>query len=88
MILDWSVIIHYFPFLLKGALLTLQISLVSLAAGLAVGLIAALCVLSKNPLLQWPSRFYVWLIRSTPLLVQLFLIYFGLPQFGLRFSPF
>jgi polar amino acid transport system permease protein len=88
MILDWSIIIHYFPFLLKGALLTLQISLVSLVAGLAVGLIAALCVLSKNLLLQWPARFYVWLIRSTPLLVQLFIIYFGLPQFGLNLSPF
>jgi polar amino acid transport system permease protein len=88
MILDWSIIIHYFPFLLKGALLTLQISLVSLVAGLAVGLIAALCVLSKNLLLQGPARFYVWLIRSTPLLVQLFIIYFGLPQFGLTLSPF
>ena len=86
--LDWSVIFHYFPFLLKGALLTLQISVVSLALGLVFGLVAALCVLAKNPLLHWPARFYVWLIRSTPLLVQLFIIYFGLPQFGLDLSPF
>lgn len=86
--LDWSVIFHYFPFLLKGALLTLQISVVSLALGLVFGLVAALCVLTKNPLLQWPARFYVWLIRSTPLLVQLFIIYYGLPQFGLDLSPF
>jgi len=88
MVLDWSVIIHYFPFLLKGALLTLQISLFSLLFGLIIGLVAALCVLSKNRLLRWPARFYVWLIRSTPLLVQLFIIYFGLPQFGLDLSPF
>ncbi|WP_027715389.1 amino acid ABC transporter permease [Desulfuromonas sp. TF] len=88
MVLDWSVITHYFPFLLKGALLTLQISLVSLVFGLAAGLIAALCVLSKNPLFRWPARFYVWLVRSTPLLVQLFIIYYGLPQFGLSLSPF
>ncbi|MDY6848641.1 MAG: amino acid ABC transporter permease [Geoalkalibacter sp.] len=86
--LDWSVIVHYFPFLLKGALLTLQISAVSLVLGLAVGLVAALCILSRNPLLQWPARFYVWIVRATPLLVQLFLIYFGLPQFGVDFSPF
>ncbi len=86
--LDWSVIAHYFPFLLKGALLTLEISVFSLLFGLVVGLVAALCVLSKNVLLQWPARFYVWLIRSTPLLVQLFIIYFGLPQFGLNLSPF
>jgi len=86
--LDWSVIVHYFPFFLKAALLTLQISVVSLLLGLLVGLIAALCVLSKNQLWQWPARFYVWLIRSTPLLVQLFIIYFGFPQFGLDLSPF
>ncbi len=88
MILDWAIIAHYFPFLLKGALLTLEISIFSLLFGLIVGLLAALCVLSKNLLLQWPARFYVWLIRSTPLLVQLFIIYFGLPQFGLNLSPF
>ena len=88
MVLDWSVITHYFPFLVKGALLTLQISLVSLTFGLVIGLVAALSVPAKNPLLRWPARFYVWLIRSTPLLVQLFIIYFGLPQFGLNLSPF
>jgi len=88
MVLDWSVITHYFPFLVKGALLTLQISLVSLTFGLVIGLVAALSVLSKTPLLRWPARFYVWLIRSTPLLVQLFIIYFGLPQFGLDLNPF
>jgi polar amino acid transport system permease protein len=88
MIPDWSIITHYFPFLLQGALLTLQISLVSLCFGLAAGLAAALCVLSKNPLLRWPTKFYIWIIRSTPLLVQLFLIYFGLPQFGISLSPF
>lgn len=86
--LDWSIIIHYFPFLLKGALLTLQISVISLALGLIVGLIAALSILSKNWFLHFPGRFYVWIIRSTPLLVQLFLIYFGLPQFGIDLSPF
>lgn len=88
MALDWSIIVHYFPFLVKGALLTLEISVVSLGLGLVAGLTAALCILAKNPLLRWPARFYVWLIRSTPLLVQLFIIYFGLPQFGLDLSPF
>ena len=64
--LDWSVIIHYFPFLLKGALLTLEISVTSFIFGLAAGLLAALGVLPHNRLLRWPARFYVWLIRSTP----------------------
>ena len=86
--LDWQVIIHYFPFLVKGALITLEISVISLILGLAAGLVAALCILSTNPLLHWPGRFYVWIIRSTPLLVQLFIIYFGLPQFGISLNPF
>ena len=86
--LDWNIIIHYFPFLLKGALLTLQIAILSLVLGLAFGLGAALCKLTRNPLLRWPAIFYVWLVRSTPLLVQLFIIYFGFPQLGIDLGPF
>ncbi len=86
--LDWNIIAHYFPFLLKGALLTLEISIFSLILGLICGLSAALCKLSRNPLLRYPAVFYVWLIRSTPLLVQLFIIYFGLPQLGIDLGPY
>ena len=86
--LDWSIIIHYFPFLAKAAILTLEISVISLVLGLVFGLLSALCVLSSNPLFFWPARFYVWIVRSTPLLVQLFIIYFGLPQFGIDLNPF
>jgi polar amino acid transport system permease protein len=86
--LDWNIIIHYFPFLLTGALLTLKISVLSLVLGLAFGLVAALCKLAKNKVLSWPAKFYIWLIRSTPLLVQLFIIYFGFPQMGIDLGPF
>jgi len=86
--LDWNIIIHYFPFLLQGALITLEISILSLLLGLVFGLTAALCKLARNPILRWPANFYVWLIRSTPLLVQLFIIYFGLPQLGIDLGPF
>jgi polar amino acid transport system permease protein len=86
--LDWNIIIHYFPFLLEGALITLEISILSLLLGLVFGLTAALCKLARTPLLRWPANFYVWLIRSTPLLVQLFIIYFGLPQLGIDLGPF
>lgn len=86
--LDWNIIVHYFPFLLSGALLTLKISVLSLLLGLVCGLTAALCKLAHNPLLRWPAKFYIWLIRSTPLLVQLFIIYFGLPQVGIDLGPF
>ena len=86
--LDWNIIIHYFPFLLKGALLTLEISILSLILGLIFGLSAALCKLGNNFVLRQIAAFYVWLIRSTPLLVQLFIIYFGLPQMGIDLGPF
>ena len=86
--LDWNVIFHYFPFLLKGAVLTLQISVLSLLLGIACGLVAALCKIGNNPVLRGLASFYIWLIRSTPLLVQLFIIYFGLPQMGIDLGPF
>lgn len=86
--LDWNIMIHYFPFLLKGAVLTLEIAILSLVLGLAFGLAAALCKLARSPFFRWPAAFYVWLIRSTPLLVQLFIIYFGFPQMGIDLGPF
>lgn len=86
--LDWDVIFHYFPFLLQGAVITLEISILSLILGLTFGLVAALCKLGSNPILRGLASFYIWLIRSTPLLVQLFIIYFGLPQVGIDLGPF
>jgi cystine transport system permease protein len=75
------------PFLLIGAGYTLGLSLVSMAIGLAIGLGLALMRISGAPALSLPARAYVSAFRGTPLLVQLFLIYYGLPQFGLRLDP-
>jgi polar amino acid transport system permease protein len=86
--LDWNIIVHYFPFMVQGAILTLKISVLALFFGLLFGLVAALCKLGRNPLLRGVAIFYIWLIRSTPLLVQLFIIYFGLPQVGIDLGPF
>lgn len=86
--LDWNIIVQYFPFLAKGALLTLEISILSLVLGLIFGLAAALGKLSRNFAVRHIAAFYIWLIRSTPLLVQLFIIYFGLPQLGIDLGPY
>lgn len=86
--LDWGIIVHYFPFLVQGSILTLKISVISLIFGFLFGLIGALLKLSSNRLVFWIGSFYVWIVRSTPLLVQLFLIYFGLPQLGIDLGPF
>ncbi len=75
------------PFLLKGTLFTLQLSLGGMVFGLALGFILALMRLSKFWPLSWLSRFYVSIFRGTPLIAQLFMIYYGLPQFGIELDP-
>ncbi|MES4612695.1 MAG: cystine ABC transporter permease [Ewingella sp.] len=75
------------PFLLKGTLFTLQLSLGGMVFGLLLGFILALMRLSKFWPLSWLSRFYVSIFRGTPLIAQLFMIYYGLPQFGIELDP-
>lgn len=67
--------------LLSGAPLTLQLAAFSVAAGAVLAVLLALMRLSGNPLLDHPARSYVFVFRGTPLLVQIFLIYYGLGQF-------
>jgi polar amino acid transport system permease protein len=57
-----------------------------MSLGLALGLVAALLNMSRHRALQSVARFYIWLMRGTPLLVQLIIIYTGLPQLGLRLT--
>ena len=75
------------PFLLQGAVYTVVLSVGGMAFGLVIGFGLALMRLSGRRALEWPARAYISFIRGTPLLVQLFLIYYGLAQFGLRFDP-
>ena len=75
------------PLLLKGAGYTVALSLIGMSLGLVLGFGLALMRLSRSPLLRWPASVYVSAIRGTPLLVQLFLIYYGLPQFGIELPP-
>ena len=75
------------PLLLKGAGYTIALSLIGMGLGLILGFGLALMRLSAAPWLRWPAAAYVSAIRGTPLLVQLFLIYYGLPQFGLELPP-
>lgn len=73
-----------FDTLLEGAVLTLQISAITMAAGLAIGILGALAR-SWGPLpVRLAAATYVEVIRNTPLLIQLFIVFFGLPSAGLR----
>lgn len=78
----------YWPGFLDAAILVLALTLVSIVISWVLGLLAALGKASRNIVLRSISSFYIWFIRGTPTLVQIFIIYFGLPQFGIRLSPF
>ena len=75
------------PLLLKGAGYTIILSVLGMSIGVVLGFGLALMRLSRSALLRWPAGVYVSAFRGTPLLVQLFLIYYGLPQFGLEMPP-
>lgn len=68
------------PLLLEGIKLTVLISLLSLLIGMLIGFFACIMGMSKNPVLKAVSSVYVWIIRGTPMLVQAFIVYFGMPQ--------
>ncbi|MDO4426744.1 MAG: ABC transporter permease [Moraxella sp.] len=78
---NWQAIFNYFPELLKASVVTLELVAVSCVVGLFLGVALGLMRLSKNPLVSWPPFLYIFFFRGTPLLVQIFLIYYGLGQF-------
>lgn len=82
---NWEGFFGYFanPYLLQGALVTLFLTASTLLFGFILGLILTLMRLSPNRFVQGFAKTYVWVFRGTPLLVQLIIIYTGLPQLGL-----
>jgi len=85
-----SVILNALPTLLKGTLITLQLAVVSVFLGLIGGSLIGVARLSAIKPVQWAARAYIDFFRGTPLLVQIFMIYFGLPPLfqaiGLSFT--
>ena len=73
-------------FLLRGAAVTVGLTVVSLLGGLVLGLVLAALRAAGGPVLPRVAGFYVWVFRGTPLLVQLVIVYTGLPQLGLKFG--
>ncbi len=76
------------PLLWAALIFTAPLTLLSFALGLALGLVAALVRLFAASPFAAIVRFYVWIIRGTPLLVQLFLIFYGLPSLGIVLDAF
>ncbi len=80
--------VGFLPLLAKGAVMTLQISIISMVLAMIIGLFTALGRLYGPWPLRWVGIAYVEVFRGTPLLIQLFLIFYGLPHLGLRLDPF
>ncbi|KZE42462.1 cystine transport system permease protein [Microbacterium sp. SLBN-111] len=85
----WTLLLDSFwPMVLAGLRGTIPLSLASFAIGLVIALGMALLRLSRNVVLRGIARFYISVIRGTPLLVQLFVIFYGLPAVGVVIDPF
>ena len=85
----WTLLLDSFwPMVLVGLRGTIPLSLASFAIGLVIALAMALLRLSRNVVLRGIARFYISVIRGTPLLVQLFVIFYGLPAVGIVIDPF
>ena len=82
-----QLVIDSLPFLLKGAVFTLQLSIGGMFFGLVLGFVLALMRMSNIWPVRWLARFYISVFRGTPLIAQLFMIYYGLPQFGIELDP-
>ncbi len=78
----------FWPMLYAGLVFTIPITLISFSLGLLLGFIVALIRLYGPAPLKSVVRFYVWIIRGTPLLVQLFLIFYALPSVGITLDAF
>ncbi len=85
---DWQRIVDYFPALLDGALITLRVAGLSLVLGTVLGLLVAMGYRSTNPVVRAVVSTYVQVGRGIPELVQIFIWYYVLPEFGIVFSPF
>lgn len=75
------------PVMLTGAGYTLLFAVAAMLGGLVIGFPTAVMRIAPWALLRWPATLYVSIMRGTPLLVQLFVIYYGLPSVGIEFTP-
>jgi len=85
--LDFTALFPYIDVLARGAMWTGILCLASILLSIVGGIPMAMAVLSRYAPLRSPVGFLIWLLRGTPLLLQLYMIYFGLPKVGIYLSP-
>ena len=85
----WELFLESFPkILLPGLTMTIPLTAISFAIAMVIAVIAAMIVYVKVPVLTQLIRGYIWIFRGTPLLVQLFVVFYGLPKVGVLIAPF
>jgi polar amino acid transport system permease protein len=85
---QYGQVLPYLPYLLGGAWITLQIAFLAFAGGMLIGLVGALARTSPSPLARRCAGAYVTFFTNTPQLVQIFFIFFALPEFGIRLDSY
>lgn len=83
----FQLVIDSLPVLLQGTLLTLKFAVLSMVFGLVIGIVVALMGIGHQRILKLIARVYVSIMRGTPLLVQIFVVYYGLPGIGIALEP-
>ena len=86
--LNFGAILERWPAFLSGAILTLELAVIATVFGTVIGVLGAIARRSDNPVATRVAALYVETIRNTPLLVQIFLVYFGLASLGVKFPAF
>ena len=85
----WSLLTDSFwQILLPGLTMTLPLTAISFTLAMGIAVVVALIQFARLPVLKELCRFYIWVIRGTPLLVQLFIVFYGLPHAGILIDPF
>lgn len=86
---DWQLMLDSFPqIFMAGLTMTIPLTIISFVLALIISVICALVQYAKIPVLKQLCRFYIWIIRGTPLLVQLFVVFYGFPSIGVHTDPF
>ena len=85
--MNWEFIEKYLPLYEKAAVLTVKLGVAGILISLLIGLICVAIQYYRIPVLKWIVHIYVEISRNTPLLVQLFFIYYGLPKIGIKTDP-
>ena len=85
--MNWEFMAKYLPLYERAAVLTVKIGLIGIVFAIIVGIICAAILYYKVPVLRQIVAVYVEISRNTPLLVQLFFVYYGFPKIGIQLSP-